>query len=288
MLDIVGSTQVWNNMNIQRIAAFVMDGRGGNPAGVVVAAQLPSEAEMLRIAHEVGYSETAFAARNADVWETRYFSPESEVPFCGHATIALGAALAGEHGDGTYELALRDGRISVDARIQDGRGYSVLRSPRTRSEAAPGDMIAQALWVFGYADGDLDRDLPVMLANGGSQHLIVPLRTRGLLARMSYDLDQGRVFMRRHGLVTVAFIWREAERVFHARNAFASGGVLEDPATGAAAAALAGMLRDHDLLSDGDLTIYQGEDMGRPSRIDVSFAGPAGSSVSVGGVSARI
>nr|WP_243700905.1 PhzF family phenazine biosynthesis protein [Paralcaligenes ureilyticus] len=81
-------------------------------------------------------------------------------------------------------------------------------------------------------------------------------------------------------------VWREAPRVFHARNAFASGGVLEDPATGAAAAALAGMLRDHRLLTDGDLTIYQGEDMGRPSKIDVSFSAVPGSAVSVGGASA--
>ena len=49
---------------------------------------------MQRIAAEVGYSETAFAMRDGDRWRVRYFSPEAEVPFCGHATIALGAALA--------------------------------------------------------------------------------------------------------------------------------------------------------------------------------------------------
>ncbi|HET8596520.1 MAG TPA: PhzF family phenazine biosynthesis protein [Castellaniella sp.] len=275
-------------MKIQRIAVFVMDGRGGNPAGVVVAPQLPSDQEMLRIAGEVGYSETAFAARNADAWDTRYFSPESEVPFCGHATIALGAALAGEYGDGAYELALRQGRISVEARAEGNQGYSTLRSPPTRSSAVPGDMLDDALRIFGYAREDLDRDLPAMLANGGSQHLIIPLCSRSILARMDYELDAGRIFMRRHGLVTAAFVWRESARVFHARNAFASGGVLEDPATGAAAAALAGMLRDQRWLSEGDLTVYQGHDMGSPSRIDVSFSGPAGAPVSVGGASALI
>jgi PhzF family phenazine biosynthesis protein len=275
-------------MKIQRIAAFVMDGRGGNPAGVVLATHLPPEADMLRIARDVGYSETAFAAQNSNIWDTRYFSPESEVPFCGHATIALGAALAMEYGNGTYKLALKHSQIAIEAKTEGKQGYGVLRSPPTSSEAVPKDTLLEAMQLFGYGYDDLDPDLPAMLANGGSNHLIVPLRTRSLLARMAYDLDLGRAFMHRHDLVTVAFIWRESSRIFHARNAFASGGVLEDPATGAAAAALAGMLRDQQLLSSGDLTIYQGEDMGRPSRIDVSFSGPVGSAVSVGGASAVI
>ncbi|CAM5220440.1 hypothetical protein CDEF62S_00652 [Castellaniella defragrans] len=94
--------------------------------------------------------------------------------------------------------------------------------------------------------------------------------------------------MRDRGLVTIALIWREAERVFHARNAFASGGVLEDPATGAAAAALAGLLRDRRLLKAGDLLIWQGEDMGRPSRLDVRFTDIPGSGIQVGGESAPL
>jgi len=114
------------------------------------------------------------------------------------------------------------------------------------------------------------------------------LRSRSALSAMRYDLDAGRVFMRKHGLVTVAFVWREADRLFHARNAFASGGVVEDPATGAAAAALAGMLRDGGWLGAGGLSILQGEDIGRPSLIEVTFTDTPGSSVSVGGAAAEI
>ena len=76
-------------MQVRRIAAFTDGGRGGNPAGVVLADALPGHAEMQRIAAEVGYSETAFAAPWDDAFVVRYFSPETEVPFCGHATIAL-------------------------------------------------------------------------------------------------------------------------------------------------------------------------------------------------------
>ena len=86
-------------MNVQRIAAFSDGNKGGNPAGVVLLKDPMTESEMRSIATEVGYSETAFAyplAEDESAWRVRYFSPESEVPFCGHATIALGAVL-GEH-----------------------------------------------------------------------------------------------------------------------------------------------------------------------------------------------
>ena len=87
-------------MDVLRIAAFADGGAGGNPAGVAIGGALPKAEEMQRIAAEVGFSETAFAAAEGDGWRVRYFSPESEVPFCGHATIALGAALALRQGEG--------------------------------------------------------------------------------------------------------------------------------------------------------------------------------------------
>jgi hypothetical protein len=81
-----------------RLAAFTTDPSGGNPAGVWIGAALPAETEMQRIAAEVGYSETEFLARDgSDLpgrFRVRYFSPLAEVPFCAHATIASGVALA--------------------------------------------------------------------------------------------------------------------------------------------------------------------------------------------------
>jgi PhzF family phenazine biosynthesis protein len=93
-------------MNIRRIAAFSDGNQGGNPAGVWIGSSLPAESEMQRIASDVGFSETAFAAFDGESWRVRYFSPECEVPFCGHATIALGAVLAIENGDGVSKLRL--------------------------------------------------------------------------------------------------------------------------------------------------------------------------------------
>ncbi|MET0295038.1 MAG: PhzF family phenazine biosynthesis isomerase, partial [Phenylobacterium sp.] len=103
-------------MNVAHVAAFSDGEAGGNPAGVVLCDALPSAEEMQAVAAEVGYSETAFSARQGDVWRTRYFAPEMEVPFCGHATIALGAVLALKHGDGVYPLQLNKTSISVEGR----------------------------------------------------------------------------------------------------------------------------------------------------------------------------
>ena len=69
-----------------------------------------SPARMRAIAAEVGYSETVFAAPHGEGWRVRYFAPQIEVPFCGHATIAPAAALALAHGDGTCEdMGMRRG-----------------------------------------------------------------------------------------------------------------------------------------------------------------------------------
>jgi PhzF family phenazine biosynthesis protein len=275
-------------MKIHRIAAFTDNGVGGNPAGVVLTDQPLEAATMQRIAAEVGYSETAFTAPLGDTWRTRYFSPESEVPFCGHATIALGAVLAVEKGAGRYHLSLAEGEIAVEAAVDGGVGRATLWSLPTRSVAAPAALVDAALALFGYRADDLDPALPPRCIHAGADHLFLALKRRADLAAMRYDLAQGRALMQQHGLVTVALVWRAADRLFHARNAFASGGVIEDPATGAAAAAIAGMLRDQAMLAPGMLTILQGTDMGRPSRITVDFDAPPGAPVRVSGASATL
>ena len=87
--------------NVQKLSSFSDGTQGGNPAGVVIADSLPSTEQMQQIAAEVGFSETAFAEPADNGYRVRYFSPQSEVPFCGHATIALGAALAQAFGNRT-------------------------------------------------------------------------------------------------------------------------------------------------------------------------------------------
>jgi len=269
--------------DIQRIAAFDDDGQGGNPAGVWLGEALPPAAEMASVAHELGFSETVFAAPEGEAWRVRYFSPESEVPFCGHATIALGAALARAHGDGRYALVLNAAAITVEGRREGERVQAALQSPPTRSAPAPAPLVDAALALFGLARADLDPRIPPACAHGGADHLVLALARRASLRAMHYALDAGRALMREHGLVTIVLAWAEHDSLFHVRNPFASGGVYEDPATGAGAAALAGYLRDLGWPHDGRIDIVQGEDMGMRSRLSAEIGPEAGASIRVSG-----
>ena len=104
-------------------------------------------------------------------------------------------------------------------------------------------------------------------------HLILGAATRGRLADLDYEFEALKRLMIAHDLTTVDLVWRELERRFHARNPFPVGGVVEDPATGAAAAALGAYLRTLDLVSvPARITIAQGEDMGRPSELIVDIS----------------
>ncbi|WP_422037289.1 PhzF family phenazine biosynthesis protein [Roseibium sp.] len=273
-------------MDIQRIAAFSQGSEGGNPAGVVLLPEAVSADEMARVAADVGYSETAFAVAQGNdgrSWRVRYFSPESEVPFCGHATIALGAALGKHNGAGTYMLELNDATITVDAEEGPDGMMATLSSPPTRSRAMTDAEEQDVMTLFALTPEDLDPQLAPAFIHGGANHVVLPLKDRARLSAMSYELNEGRAVMRKHDLVTVMLVYIEGNQTFVVRNAFASGGVLEDPATGAAAAAFAGYLRDSQWPHNGSFTIRQGEDMGSPSLIKVTLDDTAGASVRVSG-----
>jgi PhzF family phenazine biosynthesis protein len=274
-------------MNILRIAAFADADQGGNPAGVMISDAHPDDAAMRRLAAEIGYSETAFAMPEGDAWRVRYFSPESEVPFCGHATIALGAALALKHGNGVFKLQLNQADITVEGEHNAGSLYAALQSPPTHSAPLPDALLTEVLDLFGYRESDLNVEIPPARVHGGADHLALCLNSRAALSAMQYDLDAGRELMNREGLITILLAYAETPRLFHTRNPFASGGVYEDPATGAATAAFAGYLRDIEWPHRGSIEIIQGEDMGMRSRLRAEISAEPGSSIRVSG-SARI
>jgi PhzF family phenazine biosynthesis protein len=274
-------------LRVQRIAAFSDGNTGGNPAGVVIERQLPDEPTMRKVAQAVGFSETAFAAPIDNGFRVRYFAPESEVPFCGHATIALGAALALAGGDGIFTLTLNDATITVEGRRTGKVVAAALQSPTTHSAPADPALVDEALGLFGYTRRELDARIPPALAHAGANHLVLAVSSRDQLSRMRYDLQAGRELMNRVGVVTVALVYSEGPQLFLARNAFASGGVYEDPATGAAAAALAGYLRDINWPHGDAIDIIQGEDMGSRSRLRAQILPAIGSSIRVSGT-ARI
>lgn len=270
-------------MNILKLAAFSHNGQGGNPAGVAFYDVMPIDAEMLKIAKEVGYSETAFLVKQDDDWRVRYFAPELEVPFCGHATIALGAALGERFGEGEYKLTLNQSEITVRAEKSERGFSSTLYSPETHSEDAPIEFVDEVLAGFHLTREQLNMAFPVRFASGGAKHLILVAKERKTLADMQYDFDKVRALMMEQSLITISLLWQGSDSVFHSRNAFAAGGVYEDPATGAAAAALAGYLRDIGWQGKNEFVILQGEDMGVPSRLIVKYTPTVGESVAVSG-----
>ena len=118
-------------MEVLRYAAFTDDPGAGNPAGVVLDAACASDDEMLAVAAEVGYSETAFVTGTGGgggEYALRYFSPVSEVAFCGHATIATAVALPER---GTLQFDTRSGRVAVEA--DEGRATLTSVEPVTNA-----------------------------------------------------------------------------------------------------------------------------------------------------------
>ncbi|MFI5841355.1 PhzF family phenazine biosynthesis protein [Catenuloplanes sp. NPDC051500] len=269
-------------MEILRYTAFSDDPAGGNPAGVVLDATGATGAQMLAVAAEVGYSETAFLIPRADgEHDVRYFSPLAEVPFCGHATIATAVAHADRHGPGTLRLHTRAGLVPVET---TGRTATLVSVP-PRDTAL--DDPAPLLGLLGWSPGDLDPALPPRVAFAGAWHPVIAARSRERLAKLDYDLAALGALMADRDWTTIALVWRESETVFHARNPFPPGGVFEDPATGAAAAALGGYLRTQGLVTpQTTITIHQGYDLGRPSLLTVTI--PREGGISVTGTAAPI
>lgn len=260
---------------VLRYAAFTDDGAGGNPAGVVLDAQDLDDPARLAIAAEVGYSETAFVdAPAADgTRRIRYFSPRAEVDFCGHATVAAAVALAERGAAGALTLETRPGPIDVvTARGLFGVTASLTSVP-THSRAAEPDELRRALAAFGWTQADLDPRYPPQVAFAGNEHLILALRERDTLSAMAYDFDALAALMAERGWTTVHVVWAQSPTVFHARDPFPPGGVVEDPATGAAAAAFGGYLRAAGLVPlPARVTVRQGADMGRPSVLVIDLA----------------
>jgi PhzF family phenazine biosynthesis protein len=261
-------------------AAFTDDPRGGNPAGVVLDASGIDDAGMLETAARVGYSESAFVIPRdpgAGELDVRYFSPEAEVPFCGHATIATAVACADRHGPGLLRMHTAAGLVEVETTNAPTGLTATLTSVSPKVSPIAADDLPELLAALRWPAGDLDPALPPRIAYAGVYHPVIAVATRERLADLDYDFDRLRALMASREWITVQLIWRESSDTFHARNPFPPGGVVEDPATGAAAAAFGAYLRELGLVKPpARITIHQGADLGRPSLLTVDIpAGPA-------------
>ncbi|MGP9021095.1 PhzF family phenazine biosynthesis protein [Streptomyces sp. BR1] len=282
--------------DVLRYTAFSQDPAGGNPAGVVLDAAGLDDADMLAIAAELGYSESAFLTEPPEglggepgrAFTIRYFSPKAEVPFCGHATVATAVALGERIGPGELVFATRAGTVPVTVAEDGGTLRATLTSVEPHTEDVSPDDLTEALAALDWPEEDLDSAFPPRIAFAGARHLVLAAASRERLADLAYDFDRLAALMRRLDLTTVQLVWRASDTVFHVRDPFPVGGVVEDPATGAAAAAFGAYLRELALVPEESvLTLHQGDDLGRPGVLTVTLR-TGDPRVHVGGAGTRI
>ncbi|MFE5190349.1 PhzF family phenazine biosynthesis protein [Streptomyces sp. NPDC056628] len=265
---------------VLRYTAFSTSPEGGNRAGVVLDATGLDDGDMLAIAADLGYSESAFltappadsAGPDGRAYTIRYFSPKAEVPFCGHATVAAAIALSERIGPGELVFSTPAGVVPVEVADDGGTVRATLTSVEPHLEEVAAADLEEALAALDWPAADLDPAFPPRIAFAGARHLVLAAATRARLADLSYDFPRLEALMHRLDLTTVQLVWRESPAVFHVRDPFPVGGVVEDAATGAAAAAFGAYARELGLVpQDAVLTLFQGQDMGRPGELTVTL-----------------
>lgn len=268
---------------ILQLLAFAAEPGGGNPAGVVLDATSLDDAQMQRIAADLGHPETAFVtAREGDRVAVRYFSPDDEVPFCGHATIATAVALAEIEGAGSYVFDTAAGAVDVvTERDAEGALVAGFTSVEPRVIDLEPEVADRLLGLMGLTRDDLDERMPLAQSFAGNLHPVVAVTAREVFDTFTFDPGGMRELLDERG-------WKGTAIVVHveggladglvaeARNLFPVGDITEDPATGSAAASLGAYLRDRvGVPAPFGFTVRQGRHIGRPSvlKVDVPASG---------------
>jgi trans-2,3-dihydro-3-hydroxyanthranilate isomerase len=265
---------------------FTDQALAGNPLAAVVDCDGLDTATMQKIAAEFNLSETIFLFEPHDPVNTarlRIFTPNAELPFAGHPTIGA-AILVGElrardlvrAQDVRVVLEEQIGTITCIAGYRAGKGrHAHFTLPKLPARAGPpqsADCIAAALGLLA-ADIGFDRHVPAIYS-AGNIFTFVPVATLAAVAKAKPRAD---LFEEAFAPAAQAFLYTretvDAEHDFHARMFAPSLGVAEDPATGSAAAAFAGVLMAFEKVPDGNhaLTIEQGYEIGRPSLMVLSL-----------------
>jgi PhzF family phenazine biosynthesis protein len=259
---------------ILRYAAFADDAAGGNPAGVVLDARTLDDAAMQRIAAEVDYAETAFVTdETADARALRYFSPIAEVPFCGHATVATAIAVAEREGVGTLRFSTPVGEILIETSADETGLRAAFTSVDTDVAHFPEFVLEALLELIGVDRTELEERFPPRLAFAGNWHPVLAISEREVFDGFTFDPGTARAFMDAQGWqATITVMHALAADRFEARNIFPVGRITEDPATGSAAAAVGGYLRQLGLVHPpARIVIEQGRHVGRPGELTVDI-----------------
>ncbi len=279
-------------LDVLTIDAFSKDGRGGNPAGVVVDAASLSDAQMADIARKVGFSETAFVLpSDRATYRVRFFTPASEIDLCGHATVATWFLLAklGGAKPGTHSQETKAGLLGIEI-LPDGTILMEQALPTYSELVDPADVAAS----LGLRATDLADGFPVQVVSTGVRDVIVPVKDHDALLRIAPDLKAVARISAAHRTSGYHVFTLDARHGGTAacRNFAPLEGIDEEAATGTASGALSCYLHAYrETLRDGmrDRVFEQGWGMNRPSEIKsrLEFMDGAVTRVVVGGVAAN-
>ncbi len=281
-------------LRLYRIDAFTTQHGQGNAAGVVTDARGLSQAQMQAIAAELGHSETAFVLPPRDAGHDlhiRYFTPTTEVPVCGHATVGAHYALALEGAaPGVRRQLTGAGVQTVQTRSdEDGIIVRIQQNPPTFAEPLPQDVVRELALALGLEPDELDPRGPVQFVSTGHGKLMVPIRSRARLQALRPDmtrlaaLDEATA-SRGYFVFTLDTLDGE-DATTHGRM-FAPGiGIAEDPVTGNANGPMGAWLVKHGLIGapGGEVCFRarQRDGAGRGGFMDVSVRVENGEPVAV-------
>jgi trans-2,3-dihydro-3-hydroxyanthranilate isomerase len=255
----------------------------GNQLAVLPEAAGLSGEQMQRIAREFNYSETTFVLPPESPGHTRkvrIFTPGAEIPFAGHPNVGTAFVLAATGAipadRAVAEVVFEEGAGPVPLSIRCVGGKPVFceltaPQPLTLGAEASVDAVAASLGLD--PDAIVTGTHPPQVASAGLPFLFVELRDRKTLAAARVRPDEHAALMRSCGAEGIHLYTRDAGGAgvdLQARMFAPLDGVPEDPATGSANVALAGLLAAYAPEPDGSFAwrVAQGVEMGRPSLLE--------------------
>lgn len=267
--------------HLYQIDSFTKEKLLGNPAGVITNAEGLTEIEMQRIARELNNSETAFIFPPTDEThdvQVRFFTPQKEVPICGHATIAAHYARAVENHFDTTRVYQKTGAgvLPVDI-IRDGNDYKIVMTQGkiTFGDRISGEPFEMLLMALGISASDLRTECPVCIASTGHSKVMIGIHDISLLHRLSPNMELLTKVSKMIGCngFYVFTLHHNEEALVHGRMFAPAIGVNEDPVTGNANGPLGAYLVHFGIYeSNSDIfsfTAIQGEAIHRTGKMEV-------------------
>ena len=256
-------------IEVQIVNAFIDGTTGGNPAGVVVDANGLTGTQKLKVAQQVGLSETAFvSASDVATVKLEFFTPTRQIPHCGHATIATFSLLwkMGAVGEGRLSKETTDGNRVI--LVEGGMAFLEQRAPKYTQVPATSELAGRVVASLGLTRTRLLSGVDPSVVNTGNAFLIVPLLDersvaalrphRDLVESLSDELDL-------IGYYVFSTTMKVRGRHAGARMFAPRFGIPEEPGTGMAAGPLACFLHDYLRVEDREIFIEQGWLMQPPS-----------------------